>query len=92
VFDHAALFLGKALVLLYRLALVLLAAGLALALWRRLSPAERAALVALLGFALLRKAVLSYQTSIDNRYMIPAIATAELLLPLLLWWRLSASP
>ena len=75
-----------------RLAGSLLAAGLALVLWRRLSPAERAALVALLGFALLRTAVLSYQTSIDNRYMIPAMAAAEVLLPLLLWRRLSASP
>lgn len=93
IVDHPVLFLGKGSVLIYRFVLAALVIGLTTAVWRRLTPSEKALLVALVGFALLRTALLSYQTSIDNRYMVSAMAAAEVLLPLLLWRRrLSASP
>lgn len=93
VLDHPALFLGKAAVLLYRVLLAALVIGLAAVLWRRMAPAERALVAALLAFAVLRTALLSYQTSIDNRYMVSAMAAAEVLLPLLVWRRwISATP
>lgn len=82
---HAGLFAGKGIVFLYRLALVTGLALLLAAAWRRLGPAERGFVTALLSFLLLRTVLLSYQTSIDNRYMVSAMAAAEVLLPLLVW-------
>jgi hypothetical protein len=76
---------GKAAVFGYRLLLVMLTLGLMAWTWRRLPPGTRWLAANFAAFAIWRTAVLSYQTSIDNRYMIPAMAALELMLAMLIW-------
>ena len=79
---------GKGALLAYRLLLFGAFVAFVLLEWRRLSAHQRAFVVALALFAFARTAALSYQTSIDNRYMIPAMAAVELLVAMLagLWF------
>jgi hypothetical protein len=83
VLNHPVEAAGKAGILAYRILLFASLVVLGLLAWKRLNSSSRAFVAALATFALVRTVALSYQTSIDNRYMISAMAAAEVVVALL---------
>ena len=76
---------GKILLFFYRLILLLLVVFLFSKMLKHGRQQIKNFVVNLIIFSIVRSCLLSYQTSIDNRYMITAIAAIEIALPLMFY-------